>query len=47
MATVNDWNKHMNVLHVLALIEDDLRTTAVVGDPGAAIYASALLAVHF
>lgn len=26
MATVNDWNKYINAVHELALVEDDLRT---------------------
>lgn len=25
MASVADWNKYMNLLHELALVEDDLR----------------------
>lgn len=25
MATIEDWNKYYNLLHELALIEDDLR----------------------
>ena len=28
MATVEDWNKYINVVHELALIEDDLRAVA-------------------
>lgn len=25
MATINDWNKYITVVHELALVEDDLR----------------------
>lgn len=25
MSTINDWNKYMNLLHELALVEKDLR----------------------
>lgn len=28
MATIHDWNKYQNLLHELALVEDDLRTVA-------------------
>lgn len=28
MATLSDWNAYMNVLHELALVEDDLRDVA-------------------
>lgn len=28
MATLSDWNAYMNVLHELALVEDDLRYAA-------------------
>ena len=27
MATLSDWNAYMDVVHSLALVEDDLRTT--------------------
>ena len=41
--TVYEYEKYTTLLHVLALIEDDLRTTAVVGNPGARVYAAELL----
>lgn len=47
MATVNDWNKYMNVLHELALIEDELHTSLVEGSAQVRAYAMELLWEHF
>lgn len=34
MATIHDWNKYMNLLHEMALVEDDLRQIVDSGDDG-------------
>lgn len=47
MATVNDWNKYINLAHELALIEDELHTRSVEGSPGVRAYAMELLWEHF
>lgn len=47
MATIEDWNKYTNLLHEFALIEDDLRETAVNGNQRASAYASRLLFERF
>ena len=45
--TVYEYEKYMTLLHELAHIEDDLRTVAVNGNPGARDYAVELLWEHF
>lgn len=42
MATVNDWNAYMNLLHEMALIEDHLREVK-----DAPLFANELLWEHF
>lgn len=34
MATIEHWNKYMNLLHEFALVEDDLRQIVASGDDG-------------
>lgn len=47
MATINDWNKYINVLHDLALVEDDLRDTVVNGNQRASAFAQRVLYERF
>ena len=47
MATIEDWNKYVNVVHELALVEDDLRTTARNGNQRASAFAQQVLFERF
>jgi len=45
--TVYEYEKYMNVLHELALIEDELHTSSVEGGAQVRAYAMELLWEHF
>lgn len=47
MATLTDWNAYLNVLHELALVEDDLRDTVVNGNQRASAFAAQVLFERF
>lgn len=49
MATVDDWNKYINLLHELALVEDDLRAArdGAEGDTLAVEFAERVLYERF
>lgn len=47
MATLTDWNKYLAVVQDLALVEDDLRDTAVNGNQRASAFAQQLLFERF
>lgn len=49
MSTLSDWNAYMDVVHSLALVEDDLRETAGLGllTPDAAALAERILWERF
>lgn len=47
MATVENWNKYINVLYDLALVEDDLRDAAVNGNQRASAFAQRVLYERF
>lgn len=47
MASVNDWNKYIGVVHELALIEDSLRNTQKSSSPETHNLATYLLYAHF
>lgn len=47
MASVNDWNKYMNLLHEFALVEDKLRAVQSENDPATRNLVTYLLYAHF
>lgn len=47
MASVNDWNKYLNVVHELALIEDKLRTVQAENNVETHNLVTYLLYAHF
>jgi len=50
MASIDDWNKYINVLHDLALVEDDLRTEVLIAGnvpDGASALAASILWERF
>lgn len=47
MATINDWNKYINVVHELALVEDDLRAVLTEHDSGRIDLAETILYERF
>lgn len=47
MASVNDWNKYINLVHEFALVEDKLRTVQAENNPETRNLATYLLYAHF
>jgi hypothetical protein len=47
MSTIYEWNKYLDVVQELALIEDDLRDTAANGNQRASAFAQTLLFERF
>lgn len=47
MADLYEWNKYRNVVHELAIIEDDLRETVANGNQRASAFAYTMLRERF